>query len=79
MQLRELLTILWKIGICLVQLIPIPFSLIRYHYKRSRKNFQRRLYIRRMGWDDNNAYLTKLAKAQKEAYGFVIGLLSLRY
>lgn len=39
----------------------------RYHYKRSRKLFQRRLFIRRMGWVDNNGYLTKLAKAQKEA------------
>jgi hypothetical protein len=65
--LKELSTIQWKIG-----MLACPYyfsnSLARYHYKRSRKNFQRRLFIRRMGWSDNNTYLTKLAKAQKEAY-----------
>lgn len=56
---------------CVVLLELLDHLLPRYHYKRSRKLFQRRLFIRRMGWVDNNGYLTKLAKAQKEAYGFL--------
>lgn len=39
----------------------------RYFYKKSRRLFNRRLYVRRMGWVENNAYLTKTAKQQKEA------------
>jgi hypothetical protein len=39
----------------------------RYHYKRSRRLFQRRLAVRKMGWVENNNYLTKTAKEEKDA------------
>lgn len=40
----------------------------RHYTKRSRALFQRRLMIRKMGWLENNAYLTKLALEAKAEY-----------
>lgn len=40
----------------------------RFHTKRSRLLFQRRMLVRKMGWLENNAYLTRLALEAKAEY-----------
>eukprot|EP01126_Amoeba_proteus_P058035 TRINITY_DN7444_c0_g1_i1.p2 TRINITY_DN7444_c0_g1~~TRINITY_DN7444_c0_g1_i1.p2 ORF type:complete len:105 (-),score=9.23 TRINITY_DN7444_c0_g1_i1:32-346(-) len=38
-----------------------------YHITKGRQKFLRRLRIRRIGWHQNNAYLSMMAKQTKEA------------